>query len=409
MKMELSLTVRRLLMARMLRSIGQGALVVDFALYLHALSWSPVAIGAVFMGGLVLGSLITLLLGPLSDRWGRRRFLLAYELSQMFAASLAFASAQPLLIATAAIIGGFGRGANGSPGPFAPVEQSWLAGEVPAKSRGTLFSLNTALGFFGMALGAFSATLPALIDKGVPSAPAYRVLFLIVLMGSLACFSLLLGTRDRPHGSHELEEQPGIPDRTRRRRRENRLLLRLVGVNALNGLGIGLIGPLMAYWFQLRFGVGPAAIAPMMSLAFVITGIASLLAGRLSSRIGVVDTVVWPRLAGLLLLIPMALSPSFFWASLFYILRAALNRGTVGARQALGVSLVSADRRGLAASLNTVSMMLPLAVGPVAAGICFQAGWLYIPFVLATGLQGIYLYLYQRLFRAHDPGHRSAT
>lgn len=393
----------------MLRSIGQGALVVDFALYLHALAWSPIAIGSVFMGGLVFGSVLTLVLGPLSDQWGRRRFLLAYELSQMLVSSLAFLSAQPMLLATAAIIGGFGRGANGSPGPFAPVEQSWLAGEVPPARRGSLFSLNTSLGFFGMALGAVSAMLPALIDQGMPSPSAYRGLFLIVLAGSLACFSLLLGAQDQTEHAFVLAEESSKQEKAQRRELENGLLKKLMGVNALNGLGIGLIGPLMAYWFQLRFGVGPAAIAPMMGLAFVVTGVASLLAGLLSARIGMVSAVVWPRLVGLFLLIPMAISPSFFWASVFYVLRAALNRGTVGARQALGVSLVGADRRGLAASLNAVSMMLPLAIGPVAAGACFQAGWLYFPFVLATGLQAGYLCLYQRVFSAHDPKHRTAT
>ena len=40
-------TTRRLLLSRTLRSIGQGALVVDFSLYLHALHWSGFAIGLV--------------------------------------------------------------------------------------------------------------------------------------------------------------------------------------------------------------------------------------------------------------------------------------------------------------------------------------------------------------------------
>lgn len=404
----LSANARRLIAARALRSLGQGALVVDFALYLHALHWKAVAIGAVFMGGLVLGGLLTLLLGPLSDRWGRRRFLLAYELSQMAAAVTALSSSQPAWLAAAAIVGGFGRGANGSPGPFAPVEQSWLAGEVAPEVRGGVFSLNTALGFFGMALGALGGMLPGLAGDGHPPASEYRVLFLIVLLGSLACFGLLLGARDRIAPQRGRESPSPTPEHEARRLRENGLLLRLVGVNAINGLGIGLIGPLMAYWFQLRFGVGPAAIAPMMGLAFAVTGVAALLAGRLSRRFGVVDAVVWPRLVGLFLLIPMALSPSFAWAGAFYVLRSGLNRGTIGARQALGVSLVAADRSGLAASLNTVSIMLPLAIGPVAAGAFFQAGWLLPPFLIAAGLQGVYLYLYQRLFRAHDPGRRDA-
>lgn len=48
---ELQPTTRRLLLMRALRSIGQGALVVDFALYLHALGWSGTAIGLVLTAG----------------------------------------------------------------------------------------------------------------------------------------------------------------------------------------------------------------------------------------------------------------------------------------------------------------------------------------------------------------------
>jgi len=396
----LSAPAKRLIAARALRSIGQGTLVVDFALYLHALAWTPFAIGSVFMGGLAFGGVLTLFLGPLSDRWGRRRFLLIYEVSQLIAAVIAFLSVNPIWIAVTAIVGGFGRGANGSPGPFAPVEQSWLAGEVISGLRGKVFSLNTALGFLGMALGALVGILPGLVHHGHSQVWSYRLLFLIVIFGSLGCFVLLFGARDEPRPVDALKEHDKQAHHSRRMF-ENRLLLRLVGVNVVNGLGVGLIGPLMAYWFELRFGVGPGSIAPMMSLAFVVTALAALLAGRLSHRFGIIDAVIWPRLMGLILLLPMALSSSFAWAAVFYILRSGLNRGTIGARQALGVSLVGASRSGLAASLNTVSMMMPFAVGPVIAGLFFQAGWLLPPFLLSAGLQGGYLYLYHRFFRAH--------
>lgn len=399
----LSTTAKRLIAARALRSIGQGTLVVDFALYLHALHWSSFAIGSVFMGGLAFGGLLTLLLGPLSDRWGRRQFLLIYEVSQMIAAIIALLSSNPIWIALTAIVGGFGRGANGSPGPFAPVDQSWLAGEVKPNFRGKVFSLNTALGFLGMALGALVGILPGLVNQGHSQAWSYRLLFLIVIFGSLGCFVLVFGARDEVRPT-DPPQQLGEHAQNSQRMLENMLLMRLVGVNVINGLGVGLIGPLMAYWFELRFGVGPGSIAPMMSLAFVVTALAALLAGRLSHRFGIIDAVIWPRLIGLILLLPMAMSSSFAWAAGIYILRSGLNRGTIGARQALGISLVGASRSGLAASLNTVSMMLPFAVGPIVAGIFFQAGWLLPPFLLSAGLQGSYLYLYHRFFRTHAPG-----
>ncbi len=406
-------TARCLIGARTARSVGQGALVADFALYLHALGWSAVAIGGVFMAGLLTSSVFTLLLGPLSDRFGRRSFLLGYEVSQVIAALAALLTANGAVLVAATVLGGFGRGAQGSPGPFAPVEQAWLAGEVAPQQRGAVFSLNAGLGFFGMAGGALLAMLPEVFGGTPVPGDAYRLLFGIVLLGSLVSMALLRRARDTVPGpdtdsaSEAVSVPPGQAVRTLQvQARENALLLRLMGINALSGLAIGLIGPMLAYWFLRRFGVGPAAIAPMMSLAFVATGVASLVSARLTRHLGVVGVVVWLRVIALLLLVPMALAPSFIWAAVLYVIRSALNRGTIGARQALGVSLVRARRRGLAVSLNNVSLLLPLAFGPLVAGLLFQAGLLLAPFLLAAGLQGVNLYLYQRLFRGHDPARR---
>ena len=53
---RLSRTARLLILCRAARSVGQGALIVDFALYLHALGWSAAQMGTVYMSGLVLGA-----------------------------------------------------------------------------------------------------------------------------------------------------------------------------------------------------------------------------------------------------------------------------------------------------------------------------------------------------------------
>jgi MFS family permease len=70
---------RRLVAARTVRSLGQGALSVDFALYARALHWSPVFLGTVIGFGLLISAAVTAVIGPLSDRFGRRGFLVGYE------------------------------------------------------------------------------------------------------------------------------------------------------------------------------------------------------------------------------------------------------------------------------------------------------------------------------------------
>ncbi len=383
---------------RAARSVGQGALVASFTLYLDALGWSATAIGAVLMGALLFGTLLTIIVGPLSDRGGRRAFLLAYDLAQALVAVVAMATTTPWLLVTAAVIGAFGRGANGSAGPFSPVEQAWLAIELPMERRGSVFSANSAVGFIGMGVGALAAALPAWFLGHAMTLPDYRLLFVLPLAGSLASFAMMWVAREPAVFARRVASDAATQTLTRN---ENVLLAKLVAANFLNGLGIGLVGPLIAYWFAIKFQRGLADIGPGLALAFMIGAAGAFLAGRLSRRHGIMTTVIWMRGVGLVLLVAMPLVPWFWPAMALYVGRGAANRGTGGVRQALAAGLTRVERRGLASSLQNISIQLPRAVGPLIGGALFHAGYLTLPFLLGAGLQLGYLVLYARFFGSH--------
>lgn len=392
--------------ARFARAVGQGALVVGFTLYLHALGWGASGIGAVLSGALFVAVLLTLLAGPLSDRFGRRGFLLGYECVVLLSALLALCSSDPWVLGSGALLGGFGRGANGAAGPFGPLEQAWLAQDLPPSERPRVFSLNATLGFWGMALGALLAALPALWQRELPGALAFRPLFALPLLGSLVGLWLVWRAPEqpaaravaRPASPHAGAQHAAPEGASPSRPEQNRLLLRLAVANMFNGLGIGLVAPWMAYWYALRFGHGPASIGPALAAGFVCAGLGAQLARRMSQRFGLVDTVVYMRTGGLVLLLLTPLSPWFVLAAVAWAVRAACNQGTIGVRQALVVGLTDARRRGLAAAVNNVSVMVPRAIGPAISGLMLSRGWLIAPFVAAGLFQAAYLLAYRGFF-----------
>lgn len=399
---DLRPATRRLLAARFVRSVGQGALAADFALYLRALGWPAAHIGLLLGATGLFGVALSLPFAVASDRHRRKPFLLAYEVLALAVAVVALLSASPGPLAAAAVAGGFGRGANGAAGPFSPSEQAWLAEEVAPERRGFVYSLNGAMGFFGMALGSVIAAGPSLWARWLPGALAFRPLFALPAVAALANL-VLLGRAGERYRARRTPPEHVAPERREAVRKENRILAKLVFINGFNGLAIGLTGPLMAYWFAVRFHVGPGAIGPVMAATFAITGVASLLTGKLTERIGVVRSVVGARLVGLALLVVLPLMPAYPAASLVYFLRSAFNRGSAGARQALAIGLVAEDRRGLASSLNAVSFQLPQSAGPALAGWLIGAGLLALPFYAAAVLQAIYVVAYGRTFRHYDP------
>lgn len=401
-KTALPRNVRLLIASRFARSIGQGATVASFSLYLHALNYSGAAIGSVLMIGLLFGALMTLIVGPLSDRRSRRGLLLAYEVAAAAAALAAILSRDETVLIVAATIAGFGRGANGAAGPFAPVEQAWLAREVDGPARQRAFSINAALGFFGMAAGAALVGLPAALGHSFAVVDTYRLLFLLPLAGSLISIILLIGAHEpaSPPAPRQKKDDPHAGARATRM--ENQQLRRLALTNAINGVAIGIVGPLMAYWFAQRFDQTPGRIGQALAASFVLAAVGSLLSGRLSLRLGAVRSVLWMRLVGLVLLISTPLVPIFGLAAAVYALRAAFNQGTAGARQAIAAGLTRAERRGLGASVQNLSMQIPRAVGPVLGGALIHAGYFVAPFLLAAALQALYLVLYWRFFIALD-------
>ncbi|MGH8297609.1 MAG: MFS transporter, partial [Steroidobacteraceae bacterium] len=321
--------VRRLLAARAARSLGQGATVASFALYLQALGFSGAAIGLVLMAGLLFGALLTLVIGPLSDKVSRRALLIGYEIAAALAALAAMLAPDMTVLIAAATVAGFGRGANGAAGPFSPVEQAWLAREVTGEARRRAFSINATLGFLGMAAGAALIVLPVALGAGFSSLTSYRALFALPLAGSVVSLFLIAQTRVTAAAPHPAAAPARASD-AHVIRAENRLLRRLAAASAINGLAVGIVNPLIAYWFLRRFDQGPAVIGPALAVSFVLASAGSVLGGRLSRRLGVVRSVVWMRLVGLGLLVAIPFSPTFLVAAGLYALRSACNRGTAG-------------------------------------------------------------------------------
>lgn len=393
---------------RFLRSIGQGALVVDFILYLEALRWNAVTIGALLTGAGLGGTALMLGSGTLSDCFGRRPFLLGYQVATVIGSLAVVLDPRSLTLVLAAVLLGFGRGANGAAGPFGPVEQAWLAQSVPPAERGQVFSLNGALGFWGMGIGAWLGALVPWIGHLLPGAAAYRPLFALSLV--IAVINLLqvaslrgadLVRRASPAAApalgapeQRLPAEPVHEEEAQVRRRENVAMALLTAVNSVNALGIGLFGPLLPYWLSVRYGAGTAAISSTYAIALILTGVSSVMVGEMTTRIGIVRSVVWVRLVGVGLLAAMPLMPTYGWAAAIYVVRSIFNRGSAGARQAFGVSLVRDERKGLASSLNGLSMRLPSALGPAVAGWLMEGGSLDLPFYCAAALQLAYVVLF---------------
>lgn len=396
--------VKKLMLVNTIRSIGQGMMVVVLALYLDALGWSAIKIGTVLAVSGLLGVFLAPLVGIYSDRKGRKPFILFSELLTAGCSLIGILSINPILLFIAITFSGFGKADAGSASPFAPAEQAWLAAFIKPSERGKIYSLNNALSFFGMATG---AVLVGTISVGefAPQASTYQLAFYVTFALSLVTTSIILTisseTETRVMQKQPLDKQHRIKDK-KITKEENTAIIKLAGINILNGVAIGLTGPMMSYWFSVKFGVSSVQIGSTLALTFFATGMTSIFQARISHKYGNVQSIVMVRFIACLLLILMPLLSSYAVVSIIYILRTALNRGSQGAQQALSVSLTRGNRSGFASSINLLSMRLPISIGPYITGFLFGLGAYALPFYIAAGLQCSFAYLYGRIFRSYD-------
>ncbi|PSR21858.1 MAG: MFS transporter [Sulfobacillus acidophilus] len=411
---SLGRVAQQLIMARFLRSVAQGALAVDFTLYLKVRGWSASEVGLLLMAGGLSGAGLSLLVGVISDRVGRRVFLLIYEVGLIIGTGLIVFDPRVWILVLAAALFGFGRGANGSSGPFAPAEQAWLAQSIPAKRRGNTFSFNAGLQFWGMGIGSLLAAILPHMLPGVRGAQAYLPLFWLNLLMAIVNLIQIASLKEtKPAAQAPTTPPQAAPDASRGReptvvQRENRALTLLVVVNMVNSLGVGLVAPLLPYWFNLKFGVGPTEIGPVYALTFFLTGVSSLIVGRVSEKVGLIRSIVVPRLLGVVLLVAIPFMPAFFWAAILYVVRSMVNRSSMGARQAFSMGLVRDQRRGLASSLNAVSWGLAASIGPAVGGWIIGMGSLALPFIAAACLQLGYVVLFPTVMGRYDTSRPAA-
>ncbi|HEY3455841.1 MAG TPA: MFS transporter [Bryobacteraceae bacterium] len=149
----------------------------------------------------------------------------------------------------------------------------------------------------------------------------------------------------------------------------------------------------------MRFGVSPATLGIIFFGANVLAGISALLASRLASRFGLVNTMVFTHLPSNVLLILVPLMPTLSLAVLMLFLRFSISQMDVPTRQSYTMAVVRPEERSATAGITGVARTIGAAVAPLFAGFLFaQPRLINLPFFIAGSLKIAYDFLLYREF-----------
>src|SRR4029453_5584486 len=140
------------------------------------------------------------------------------------------------------------------------------------------------------------------------------------------------------------------------------------------------------------FGRGLGASAELMALVLFGSGLlqalSSVASGRLATRFGLLQTMVFTHLPSNVLLILIPAMPTLGAASVMLLLRSTPSQRDVPPRQAYVTGLVDPEERPAAAAFTNTARYLVRPFGAASAGGLMQAVAVGAPFAGAGGREG---------------------
>jgi MFS family permease len=391
--------LRIVLLARVSMSAARGVAGVITALYLAAEGFSALQLGVLFLLVTVVSAVMASAIGLLSDRWGRKPFLISIPLLAALSASVYAFDRSPLVLFLFAALGTFGRGAGaggGSVGPYQPAESALVAESAPGSARTAAFGRIAFASSLGALCGGLLAALAQTHGHLSPAAatavfrPAFLAAAVLAAVAGLMAIWLHETGQSRPRGRGR--------NRIRWPRRSWPMLWRFWVTNGVNGFAIGMFGPFVSYWLYLRYGASPAEIGVLFALVNLGSLVSTLAAAGIGERFGTVTAIVAVRAFTGVLLVPMVLAPNFLLAGAIYLVRMVVQRVGLPLRQSFTQEVADPSERASLAALSNLPAQGTMGGSQVLAGYLFEEVSLAAPFEVAAVFQCLNAVLYAILF-----------
>lgn len=389
---------------RIIRMFGYGFLSVVLALYLAQRGLSEGAIGLLLTLTLAGDAGITLWITTSADRLGRRRMLIIGAALMIMAGVVFSLTGNYLLLVVTAIIGVISPSGN-EIGPFLSIEQASLTQLLPDERRTQTFAWYNLVGSFATATGALAGGGLAQVLQAAGYSPlnSYRAVVLgYTFIGAL--LSILFLRVSQAVEAPKLVEAVPIQRRFGLHRSRG-MVFRLSSLFAVDAFAGGLVvQSMVAYWFNIKFGVQPAVLGSIFFGANILAGVSALSAVWISRRIGLINTMVFTHIPSSILLILVPFMPTLPLAIIVLLLRFSISQMDVPTRQSYTMAVVSPDERSAAMGVTSIARSVGATLSPAITGqLLAIPGWLGAPFVIAGGLKIIYDLLMWRGFRAVKP------
>ena len=384
---------KMILVEKTVRTVPYGFLGVLFAVYLTQLGFGAFAIGIVLALTVLSSAFYTFIVSFVADRFGRRRTLVFFALTDFVAGSLLFFSSAWWAPVLAGIVGNMTVGA-GEVGPFLSLEQAMLPRSCESNRRTLAFSVYNLVGYGASSVGALVAVVPQYLGSGVG---AYRPLFLVYMASGLVGAFLYSGMSKGVEVNYA--QKRAVLSATARP-----IVFKLSALFGIDAFGGGFIGQsILAYYFYIRFALQLSSLGLIFFATQIVTALSFLLAARIAKTIGLLRTMVFTHIPSNIFLTAVAFAPTALSSVILLMCRQSLSQMDVPTRQSYVMAMVDESDRTAAAGFTNTTRTVTSSISPSIAGYAIANIWVGMPLVAAGTLKLTYDLLIFTCFRHAKP------
>jgi hypothetical protein len=280
---------------------------------------------------------------------------------------------------------------------MSPVEQALLAEKCTAENRNKVFGANAFVGSMCGSLGALLSGLPQHLQENWRWQPidSYKPLFALTILFSIVL--IYAYSQIDEHHIYQKREKKKLATKA------NKFVLKMSLLGMVDNLGGGLISPLMAYWFFLRYGVELKSLGLMFFLSYFLAAMSFLTAPIIARKIGIVRTMAFSHGLASLIYLFLPLAPTFTIAAALTIVRSYLAYMDTPLRSSFIMGVVRPEDRGSAAGLTSLSRHVPVAISPTLSAYLMQSFSLGVPIFIGGFLQLFHDCVFYYMFRDVKP------
>lgn len=367
--------------------LADGILSVVLQLYIKSLGYESTAIGSIFTMTFISAMIMTIPMGVISNRYGKRiTFLFGFTLGSISIPLIVFIPRTEFLFASFAMLG-ISTATNVILNPF---YSNFFDNDNMDKAFSLLLSSNIIAYSMGNLFGYIP---PVLISRlGFSLQNSYRI---VIMIAAIFLFLKLLFLFMSTIGSEVKIRRNKFKFKIESRT----ILAKLCLIFLIGKIGASIFNNLFPYYVNTKFGIQSDALGTLFFMSNIGVGVSQILSSKFSKKMGTLKAICMGFGSCVPFYTLMAFSPNFRWLSIFWIIRRIISNMASPLVNSLTMKLLNENERVSVYSTSSMASNVGSALGTFMGGYLMENLSLDMPIYLGAGFYGLFAVLFYILFR----------